>query len=143
VYSDVTNEGYEVVLRSDYQKKAGACLVVDTTGELRDWTAHADLVIVGKSIIGKGGQNPTEAMAVSVPVLSGPYMRNFEPLVTQVKEAGGIAIFEDQLEMLEKTRSLLQDDELRSRQAKAALSVLETHQGATNKSVKLLAGISL
>ncbi|MGJ8657797.1 MAG: 3-deoxy-D-manno-octulosonic acid transferase [Akkermansiaceae bacterium] len=138
VVSDIEAEGYEVVLRSAYEVKAGACLVVDSTGELRDWTAHADVVIVGKSILGKGGQNPTEAMAVKVPVLSGPHMRNFEPLVTQLKDAGGIRVFSDKAEMLDSVRLLLGDDGLRGRQAEAALGVLEGHQGAARRTVEVL-----
>ena len=41
-------EGFEVVLRSAFhapRNPAAACFVIDSTGELRDWTAHADLVV--------------------------------------------------------------------------------------------------
>lgn len=140
VVRDVAAEGYDVVLRSAYEEKPGACLVIDTTGELRDWTAHADVVIVGKSILGRDGQNPTEALSVSVPVLSGMGMRNFEPLVTQLREAGGIRVFSDEDDMLDSVRLLLIDDGLRARQAEAALKVLETHQGATRRTVDVMAG---
>jgi 3-deoxy-D-manno-octulosonic-acid transferase len=140
VVRDVINEGYEVVLRSKYEPKPGACLVIDTTGELRDWTAHADLAIIGKSILGKGGQNPTEALSISVPVITGPYMINFEPLVTQLREDGGIIMFSNQQEMLDSVRELLDENsDLRLKQAEAALKVLETHQGATFRTVEILA----
>jgi hypothetical protein len=36
--------------------------LIDTTGELCDWTAHADAVIIGKSFLSVGGQNPAEAI---------------------------------------------------------------------------------
>lgn len=140
VVNAISKQGYDVVLRSDYKQCENACLVIDSTGELRDWTAHADLVIVGKSIIADGGQNPTEAMSVSVPVLCGPNMRNFEPLVTQLKEAGGIEVFSDQAELLKSVRDLIcQDTERRIKLAEAALKVLETHQGATLRTVEFLA----
>ncbi|MFT5905290.1 MAG: 3-deoxy-D-manno-octulosonic-acid transferase [Cryomorphaceae bacterium] len=139
VVSDIESEGYDVVLRSDYEAKPGACFVIDSTGELRDWTAHADVVIVGKSILGKGGQNPTEAMSVSVPVLTGGDMRNFEPLVTQLREAGGIRMFSNEQEMLDSVRELLDGDSLTgAAQAQAALKVLETHQGASSRTVEAL-----
>jgi len=135
--------GYDVVLRSKYEKVLGACFVIDSTGELRDWTAHADMVIVGKSIIGKGGQNPTEAMAVSVPVLCGPYMRNFEPLITQLKQAEGIIEFENQSELVSSVQLLLGNQgELIEKQTKAALKVLESHQGATLRTVKVLSDVA-
>lgn len=143
VSSDLEAVGYDVVLRSQYGQKPGACLVVDSTGELRDWTAHADLVIVGKSIIGKGGQNPTEAMAVSVPVLCGPYMRNFEPLISQVKQVGGLVEFNNQSELLDSVRDLLVDKTgKREKQAASALKVLESHQGSTIRTVKILSDIA-
>ena len=37
-------------------------LLLDTTGELRDWYACADIVFIGKSLAGHGGQNPVEAI---------------------------------------------------------------------------------
>ena len=139
VSKDIEREGDEVVLRSQYEQKSGACLVIDSTGELRDWTAHADVVIVGKSILGKGGQNPTEAMSVSVPVLTGLDMSNFEPLVTQLREAGGIKMFSNEHELVVSIQELL-DDTLQGgkNQAQAALKVLESHQGATGRTVEVL-----
>ncbi|MFT5634544.1 MAG: 3-deoxy-D-manno-octulosonic-acid transferase [Rubritalea sp.] len=140
VVSDIASEGYDVVLRSKCEaNKPGACLVIDSTGELRDWTAHADVVIVGKSILGEGGQNPTEAMSVSVPVLTGADMRNFEPLVTQLREAGGIKMFSSQQEMLDSVRELLNGNSAEgSAQTEAALKVLQSHQGATRRTVEAL-----
>ena len=139
VRSDLLDEGYDVVLRSVYEECVGACFVVDSTGELRDWTAHADLVIVGKSILGKGGQNPTEAMSVSVPVVSGPHMGNFEPLVSQLKEAGGLTVFTDKEGMVDAVRRLLDaSSEIGATQALAALKVLESHQGAAVRTVEVL-----
>ncbi len=139
VKKDIEKEGYEVVLRSDYEAIAGACMVVDSTGELRDWTAHADLVVVGKSIIGNGGQNPTEAMSVSVPVISGEHMKNFEPLVTQLREVGGIKVFSDQQGMVSLVRDLLGGGSgIAGVQAEAALRVLDGHQGATGRTVEVL-----
>jgi 3-deoxy-D-manno-octulosonic-acid transferase len=139
VLRDISSVGYDVVLRSQYQKKPGACFVIDSTGELRDWTAHADLAIIGKSILGKGGQNPTEAMSVSVPVITGIDMSNFEPLVTQLKDAGGIRTFTTQQELLDSVRDLLDEhSQATTKQTDAALKVLKTHQGATRKSVEVL-----
>ena len=37
------------------------CLLLDTTGELRDWYSVATIVFVGKSLTARGGQNPVEA----------------------------------------------------------------------------------
>ena len=135
VKSDLEKLGNAVVLRSDYKDLRGASLVVDSTGELRDWTAHADIVIVGKSILGKGGQNPTEAMAARVPVITGPNMQNFQPLVEDIKRKDGVTEISSEQELLDAVQMLLADKELASCQCDAALEVLEFHQGATSRTV--------
>ena len=141
VMRSIIAEGYDVVLRSNYERKPGACFVIDSTGELRDWTAHADLAIIGKSILSKGGQNPTEAMSVLVPVITGGDMSNFEPLISQLRESGGIRIFHTKEEMLDDVRELLDGkSETRIKQAEAALRALDSHQGAAQKSVEVLSG---
>ena len=62
--------------------------VIDSTGELRDWTAHADVVIIGKSFLATGGQNPGEAILAEKPLVFGPHMENFEPLASRLVAAG-------------------------------------------------------
>ena len=83
----------DVILRSQFQQPLGSeSFVIDSTGELRDWTSHADVVVIGKSFFEEGWQNPSEAILAEVPVICGPNMSNFEHLVTELKEAGGICM---------------------------------------------------
>jgi 3-deoxy-D-manno-octulosonic-acid transferase len=92
VRADLEAGGFQVALRSAFVAPAGGrpvALVIDTTGELRDWTAHADVVVVGKSFLAEGGQNPAEAVSAGKPLVFGPHMENFEPLATNMVEAGG------------------------------------------------------
>ena len=51
-----------------------AVLLVNSTGELRGWYETADLVVIGKSFCGAGGQNPVEPLQAARPVICGPYM---------------------------------------------------------------------
>ncbi len=134
---DLEGVGYSVMLRSENLSQAD-CLIIDSTGELRDWTAHADVVIVGKSILGKGGQNPTEAMAAGVPVIVGPFMRNFEPLVSDLKSQGGVTEITTEKELEQGVMNLLRNTDLRSKQTLAAKEVLKSHQGATIRTVEEL-----
>ena len=93
VAKDIQGVGYKVVLRSQFEKPAhpiDTCFVIDSTGELRNWTASADIVIVGKSILNKDGQNPTEAIAAGVPVITGEGMRNFEPLISRLRHTDSV-----------------------------------------------------
>src|ERR1051326_2666417 len=65
------------------------CLIIDTTGELRDWYTAATLVFVGKSLLARGGQNPAEAVLAGKPVLFGPHMENFAALANALAPHGG------------------------------------------------------
>ena len=125
----------KMVLRSRFEIPSGdEVFVIDTTGELRDWTAHADVVVIGKSFFEKGGQNPSEAILAGVPVICGPYMANFEPLVSELKAAGGIRMVENEEELKAALVELLEDS---TKQTKAALEVISKHDGAMTKTIEL------
>jgi len=127
--------GGKVVLRSRWSAPLGGeVFVIDSTGELRDWTAHADVVVIGKSFLEQGGQNPSEAILAGVPVICGPNMANFEPLVSELKSAGGIRMVADREELLKALRELLADA---SGQVAAARRVLEKHDGAMERTIRL------
>ncbi|MFC4993276.1 3-deoxy-D-manno-octulosonic acid transferase [Rubritalea tangerina] len=139
VRGDLERLGYEVILRSQFRvprNPESACFVIDSTGELRDWTAHADVAIIGKSFLGIGGQNPTEAVAAGVPVITGPDMSNFEPLVSMLREVGGIECLGSGAEIGEAVRRALSG--ACSQGVAAAQQVLELHQGATRRTVEAL-----
>jgi 3-deoxy-D-manno-octulosonic-acid transferase len=141
VRADLEKEGFEVVLRSAFKAPTNpsqACLVIDSTGELRDWTAHATLVVIGKSILGTGGQNPAEAILARRPVLFGPHMENFEPLVSSLVATGGAIRFHEARELKSALGSLLADSALRAATCDAAAEVLHGHDGATGRILDLL-----
>ena len=45
------------------------CLLLDSTGELRNWYSIATVVFIGKSFMAHGGQNPAEAIAAGKPII--------------------------------------------------------------------------
>jgi len=113
-------------------------LLVDTTGELRDWYACATVVFVGKSLCAKGGQNPAEPLAAGVPVIFGPNMQNFAALAGQLLRHGGALEVRDE-ESLEFTAGrLLDDPQLRASMASHAARCLDVHRGATARTVAAL-----
>ena len=141
VVSDLEASGFEVVLRSRYappNSPKKACLVVDSTGELRDWTAHADLLIIGKSWLGHGGQNPAEAIVAGVPVLCGPHMENFEPLISMLSQAGGVKMLESGELLAPSIVGLLADYESVKSMVENAKAVLSCHDGAVEKTIGYL-----
>ena len=133
--SDLEDAGFEVILRSSFsppQESEAAVLLVDSTGELRDWTAHADVVVIGKSFLGRGGQNPVEAIAAGVPVICGPHMGNFEPLITELRAEEAIESARH-TDLLMSLQAVLGSESRRRLMTRAATSVLEQHRGATDR----------
>jgi 3-deoxy-D-manno-octulosonic-acid transferase len=141
VKADLEEDGIEVVLRSAFQPPGNpsqACLVIDSTGELRDWTAHATVVVIGKTILGTGGQNPAEAILARRPLLYGPHMENFEPLASSLVAVGGAWRFRDAAGLREDIERLLADPALRASTCDAAAKLLNVHDGATGRILDLL-----
>ncbi len=141
VCRDLTAAGFTPLLRTagelPAELPANACYVVDTTGELRDWTALADVAVIGKSFLARGGQNPVEAIAAHIPVITGPDMSNFADLVDLLEKAGGIRRCPAE-ELAATLRHLLTDNEAVAQQTQAALATLTHHSGATARSVALV-----
>ena len=113
-------------------------LLLDTTGELRDWYACADVVFIGKSLCGRGGQNPVEAILAARPVLFGPHMENFASLRDSLLAAGGAKEVNDAGSLAAATASLLDDAARRDNMVRHAASALRPHQGATSRTADLI-----
>jgi 3-deoxy-D-manno-octulosonic-acid transferase len=110
---------------------AADVLVVDSTGELNAWQQLATLVIIGKSFLATGGQNPAEAVMAGKPVLLGPHMENFEPLVRLLLSAGGATQVPDLVRLSQAIGEFLARPELGQAQATAGKEALQRHHGAT------------
>ncbi|AKJ64302.1 3-deoxy-D-manno-octulosonic acid transferase [Kiritimatiella glycovorans] len=85
--------GARVARRSRLEDGDGEAdmLLVDTTGELIDFYAAADVVFVGKSLDpNRGGQNPIEPAALGKPVVVGPHMENFPAVMKDLREARAV-----------------------------------------------------
>jgi len=114
-------------------------LILDTTGELRDWYACADVVFIGKSLAGRGGQNPVEAILARRPVLFGPHMENFASLRDALLKCGGAREVTDAASLARSATALLSSPEEREAMVELAASALRPHQGATARTADLVA----
>lgn len=114
------------------------CLLIDTTGELREWYSIATVVFIGKSISARGGQNPVEAIVAGKPVMFGPHMENFQPLAAAlVRERAAIQV-NDEASLTAAVRDLLRDRSARETHVSNAHFVLRQHRGATERTALLL-----
>jgi len=113
-------------------------LLVDTTGELASWYHCATVVFIGKSLCDRGGQNPAEPIAAGVPVVFGPHMRNFASLVEALLRSKAAIEIQDETSLQAAVDLLLSESSTRHAMAERGARCLETHRGATDRTVALL-----
>ncbi len=115
--------------------------IADTMGELTMLYAAADIAIVGGSLIrikGIGGHNILEPCAVGVPVIFGPYMRNFSE-ISQLALARQAGFQIDGPKTLKaQVCTLLRDADLRATTGENGIRMVSENTGATDCTLKLI-----
>jgi 3-deoxy-D-manno-octulosonic-acid transferase len=132
--------GLKVALRTgeEHSPTQPDTLLVNTTGELRDWYDQATVVFVGKSLTAHGGQNPAEAVAAGKAVVFGPNMENFSSLAAQlVREEGALQVTNAK-ELEQTLRELLSRPQQRAVLAAKGGGCLQAHRGATERTCRAL-----
>ena len=144
IADELTRTGLRVALRSKLPTAGEAdVLLVDTTGELRGWYALATVVFVGKSLPGIaeiGGQNAGEPAALGLPVVFGPHMENFAPLVAHLLKDNAAVQIADAAGLHEALRTLLADPAARTATGARARAALAGHQGAAARTAECILG---
>jgi len=140
IYRAYRELGLGVALRSQSSNVNSPidCLVLDSTGELRDWYPVATVVFVGKSLTARGGQNPAEAIVAGKPVVFGLHMENFAAFARSLVERAGAFQISSADELKRAIVDLLRDAGLRQRLAENAREVLNSHRGATARTAALI-----
>ncbi len=116
-----------------------AVIVVDTIGELGAVWGLADVAFVGGSLDGhRGGQNMIEPAAYGAAVLFGPHVWNFRDTAERLVRAGAALQVQDADSLDETIRELLADAGRRERLGRAAQELVQTQQGATERTLDFL-----
>ncbi len=140
ILRELTDSGLSVACRrGPLPSNKPDLLLVDTTGELRDWYTLATIVFVGKSLCARGGQNPAEAITAGAPVLFGPHMQNFATLARQFLTANAAVEISDTSSLVQAAASLIRDPQQRARMVRSARACLQVHAGATSRTCAELA----
>jgi len=82
IIKQIKNLKLNVVLHSTQPKKLkdADIYLVDTYGETKRFYQASNIVFMGKSLTGKGGQNPLEPTRHGAAVLYGPHIENFSDI---------------------------------------------------------------
>lgn len=142
--NELRSRGLNPVLRTELEKQktdsldSYDCLVIDTTGELSAWYYASDIVVIGKSFLANGGQNPVEAVFAEKPVLLGPNMQNFASLTSDLIAKDGVMQAKDDFELVERISELLENPEIGVTLSQNANLALSLHKGASDRTAELI-----
>ena len=139
VQAELNAIGLPSLLRSQidtHSPTATDVLIIDSTGELKAWQEHATIVIIGKSFLTAGGQNPAEAVMAGKPVVFGPHMENFIPLVQLLLQNKGAVQVPDLNSLTPVLDQLVANSDARDKLAQAGKAALMRHDGATLRTVE-------
>ena len=100
-----------------------AVWLADTLGEMGLWYRLAAVVLVGGSLVDRGGHTPFEPAALGPAILHGPHVANFAPAYAALAAAGGARQVADADALAAALRGLLDDPAARARLAAAARAV--------------------
>ena len=140
VFQALAHAGFQVTLRSSFTAPSLSekqVFVIDSTGELATWTTHADVVIIGKSFLSTGGQNPAEAILARKPLILGPRMENFQPLARHLLTADAAIHAHTSEEISSAIRSAL-DPSTAAILTENASRIISLHDGATKRHLQVL-----
>ena len=126
------NVPFALRFEPDFQQNPSV-LIVNSTGELRDWYAAATVVVVGKSFCGIGGQNPVEPILASKPVVVGPHMENFQYIVDSLRKAGGIVQLRSADSLISTIADLLRNPSSAAALVSRAWCALAQHRGSIRR----------
>jgi 3-deoxy-D-manno-octulosonic-acid transferase len=141
ILGELEETGLRVVRRSRLEQEGQTdpdILLVDTTGELRDLYPTADVVFIGKTLTGTGGQNFLEAARHGRAIVAGPHMENFMPLRREFEEAKGIRVTGSAEELEQVVGELLANSDEREELGRRAKACFQEHLGAGRRCSEVL-----
>ena len=143
ILAELRGTGLRVMRRSDLESQGGSdpeIVLVDTTGELRDLYPTADLVFIGKTMSGTGGQNFLEAARYGRAIVAGPHMENFMSLRREFEETKGIRVAGSAEDLERVVGELLANREEREELGRRAKACFQEHLGAGRRCAEVLIG---
>lgn len=136
----ISDSGLSMARRSqpDSWDEDAQVLLGDTMGEMMKAFNISDITWVGGSFAEIGGHNPIEPAVLAKPVLTGPYIFNFNEIFGDLIDAGGAQMVQNESELADKIVELMRAPELAHGMGQKALKVIERNRGALGKTVSVI-----
>ncbi len=129
------------VKRTDVPNTHEDFLVVDTIGELVPLYQNCHISFVGGSFVNAGGHNPIEPAIMSLPVLFGPHMEDFQEIAADLVAAGGALQLPEEQLLLEAIKDLIDNEEKRHKMGLDANNCIASQQGIITRHTDLIASL--
>ncbi|SDH34400.1 3-deoxy-D-manno-octulosonic acid transferase [Roseospirillum parvum] len=141
IAAELAGQGLNVARRAAGQAPTSATdiYLADTLGEMGLLYRQVPLVLIGKSLLGRGGQNPIEPARLGCAVLHGPHMDNFASLSAEMDAAGAALEVADEAALAAALDRLLSDPEAVAGQGRAAAAWAAAEAQAVDRVEALLA----
>ena len=109
--------------------------VADTVGEMGVFYRLARIVFMGKSLLGKGGQNPIEPVKLGAAVLHGHHVQNFVEAYGALDGMGGAVVVHGSAELSGAVARLLAEPAEVERVAAGGAKAIATLTGALERTL--------
>ena len=117
---------------------AQAVLLVNTTGEMMGYYAHATMAFVGKSLCAHGAQNMIEPCLCGKATLIGPFTENFRPVMADLLAAQAIVQVPDASGLEREIAGLLADPQRREALGGRAAALVQRRRGVVARCADLV-----
>ncbi|MDA7921548.1 hypothetical protein N9B73_07310 [Verrucomicrobiales bacterium] len=146
IANDLRASGFAPVLKHTSKEQADESMpedsmpvwIANTTGELRSWYHLAEVVVIGKSFLGRGGQNPVEPVLAGKPTVVGPSMENFTNVINDLLAIEGIKQVQGRGELLTALSELFNSPESGKTMAERGIEAMGLHRGATKENATFI-----
>ena len=139
--SDIEDLDFSSMRKTELVDGSPDVFILDTTGEMSSYFAHAAIIFIGKSLFEKGGQNIIEPAFYGCPIVVGLNMQNFQQVIKDMREAEAIIQVPDGDALREEIRGLLEDEARAKALGEAAQHLVRSNAGALSRTVELLRGV--
>ena len=113
-------------------------VILDTVGELKEFYRIADVVFMGGSLVPHGGHNLVEPASFGRPILSGPYLQNFQAISELLLQAKGMRVVQTSKELEQAVSRLLGSPSQAAEMGARARAVFQENQGAVKRTADLI-----
>jgi 3-deoxy-D-manno-octulosonic-acid transferase len=112
--------------------------IADTMGEMGLFYRLSSVIFVGKSLAGRGGQNPIEPAKLGSAILHGPHVGNFIDVYAALDQAGGALQVADADELARRLAFLFGNPQRLRETAEASRDQVGAMSGAADRVMRAL-----